>query len=343
MTTIKDVAKRAGVSISTVSHVINNSRAVSKDTRRRVEDAMEELGYQPNTLARNLRRQQTQSLGMVVPDSANPFFAEVTRGIEDASFEKNYSVILCNSEGDLERQAAYTNLLIQNQVAGIVFVAAGVSTELVEDLRRRRVPLVVVDRAVPNVEVNSVMTDHNQGGRLATRHLIDLGHSRIACISAGSHLSPSAERVTGYMETLWENNIAVDKRLIVRGDFQYQSGYEAANVLLELPVPPTAVFACNDLMAVGCISAAAERGLRVPQDLSVVGFDDVKLASFTNPPLTTVAQPMRQIGKLAVEMLIESITDIDAPVRVEKLDTKLVVRRSTARPSASYMARITAA
>lgn len=330
MTTIKDVARRAGVSISTVSHVINNSRAVSAESRRRVEEAMDELGYQPNTLARNLRRQQTQSIGMIVPDSANPFFAEIARGIEDASFEKNYSVILCNSEGDLEKQATYTSLLIQNQVAGIVFVAAGVSTELVEDLRRRRVPLVVVDRAVPGVEVNSVMTNHYQGGCLATQHLIDLGHRRIAYISAGSELSPSADRLTAYMETLWESNIPVDKKLIRHGDFQYASGYAAANDLLNLADPPTAVFACNDLMAVGCISAAAERGLRVPGDLSVVGFDDVRLASFSNPPLTTVAQPMWQIGKLAMEMLVERIENIDAPLRVEQLDTELVVRRSTA-------------
>ncbi|MFN2161760.1 MAG: LacI family DNA-binding transcriptional regulator, partial [Candidatus Promineifilaceae bacterium] len=332
MTTIKDVANRAGVSISTVSHVINNSRAVSEESRQRVEEAMAELDYQPNTLARSLRRQQTQSIGMIVPDIANPFFAEIARGIEDSSFQQNYSIILCNSEGDLEKQVAYTNLLIQNQVAGIVFVAAGVSTELVEDLQHREVPLVVVDRAVPRVEVNSVMTNHNQGGRLATQHLIDLGHRRIACISAGSGLSPSADRVTGYMETLWENNMPVNKKLIMHGDFQYESGYKAVHTLLDLPEPPTAVFACNDLMAVGCISAAAERGLRVPQDLSVVGFDNVRLASFTNPPLTTVSQPMRQIGTLALELLMERINDIDSPVRIEQLDTELVVRRTTAAP-----------
>ena len=330
VTTIKDVARRAGVSISTVSHVINNSRAVGDESRRRVEEAMAELGYQPNTLARNLRRRQTQSIGMIVPDNANPFFAEIARAIEDSSFDQNHSVILCNTEGDLAKQTAYTDLLIQNQVAGIVFVAAGVSTELVEDLRRRRVPLVVVDRAVPGVEVNAVLTNHCQGGRLATQHLIDLGHRRIACISAGSELSPSADRVTGYLETLRENDVPVTKELVVPGDFQYESGYHAANVLLDLPQPPTAVFACNDLMAVGCISAAAERSLRVPEDLSVVGFDDVRLASFTNPPLTTVAQPIWQIGNLAVEMLMERIENIDAQMRVEQLDTQLVERRSTA-------------
>jgi len=330
MATMRDVAKQAGVSITTVSHVINNSRAVSNGARQRVETAMRELGYKPNTLARSLRRQQTHTIGMIVPDSANPFFAEIARGIEDASFEQNYNVVLCNTEGDLEKQISYTNVLIQNQVAGIVFVAAGVSTELVEDLQRRQVPLVVVDREVPDVAVDTVLTDHYQGGRLATQHLVDLGHRRIACISAGSELSPSSDRVTGYQDVLRENGLAVDEQLIMRGDFQYKSGFEAAQQLLALTEPPTAVFASNDLMAVGCISAATQQGLRVPEDLSVVGFDDVRLASFTNPPLTTIAQPKREIGTLAVEMLLTRINDLTAPIRYERLDTELKVRRSTA-------------
>jgi LacI family transcriptional regulator len=327
---MRDVARQAGVSITTVSHVINNSRAVSNGARQRVETAMLELGYKPNTLARSLRRQQTHTIGMIVPDSANPFFAEIARGIEDASFKQNYNVVLCNTEGDLEKQISYTNVLIQNQVAGIVFVAAGVSTELVEDLQRRQVPLVVVDREVPDVAVDTVLTDHYQGGRLATQHLVDLGHRRIACIPAGSELSPSSDRVTGYQDVLRENGLAVDEALIVRGDFQYKSGFEAAQQLLALAEPPTAVFASNDLMAVGCISAATQQGLRVPEDLSVVGFDDVRLASFTNPPLTTIAQPKREIGTLAVEMLLTRINDLSAPIRYERLDTELQVRRSTA-------------
>lgn len=327
---MRDVAEKAGVSITTVSHVVNDSRAVGEETRQRVLEAMAELGYKPNALARNLRRQETSSIGMIVPDNANPFFAEIARGIEDASFSHNYSVILCNSEGDLKKQSTYTSLLIQNQVAGIVFVAAGVSTELVEELRRRRVPLVVVDREVANVQVDTVLTDHYQGGCLATQHLVDLGHRRIACITAGSDLSPSADRVTGYMDILKAQGLPLDEQLVVRGDFQYASGYRAARQLLALPDPPTAVFACNDLMAVGCISAATEQGLRVPEDLSVVGFDDIRLASFTNPPLTTIAQPKREIGDLAVKLLLARMRDLDAPARFERLGTELRVRRSTA-------------
>ena len=327
---MRDVAERAGLSVSTVSHVINNTRAVSVESRQKVLEAMDELDYKPNALARSLRRRKTNTLGMIVPDSANPFFAEIARAIEDASFAQNYSVILCNSEGDLEKQQAYTDVLIENRVAGILFVAAGISTELVSDLGRRKVPLVVIDREVPGVDVDTVMTNHAQGGCLATQHLIDLGHRRIACIAGNSEVSPSAERLTGYRETLQKNAIAFDESLVVKGDFQYQSGYEATNYLLALETPPTAVFACNDLMAVGSISAASALGIRVPDDLSVVGFDDVQLASYTNPSLTTVDQPKVKIGTLATQMLLERMKDLDATPRFERLDTELRIRRSTA-------------
>jgi LacI family transcriptional regulator len=332
---MRDVAQRAGVSVSTVSHVVNNTRAVSADARAQVQQAMAALGYKPNALARSLRRQKTHSIGMIVPDNANPFFAEIARAIEDIGFARSYSIILCNSDGNLEKQAAYVDLLIERRVAGILFVAAGVSTEVVADLQRRRMPLVVIDRAVPGAAVDRVQTNHYQGGQLATQHLIELGHRRIACIAAGSDLSPSAERVTGYRDTLAAHGLAYDPDLVAPGDFQFASGYRAAQQLLDLPQPPTAVFACNDLMAVGCISAATARGLRVPQDLAVVGFDDVKLASFTNPPLTTVAQPKREIGRLAMEMLLARMRDPDAPPHSVRLDTRLVIRQSSGAPAAS--------
>jgi LacI family transcriptional regulator len=266
---------------------------------------------------------------MIVPDSANPFFAEVARAIEDTSFAQNYSVFLCNSDGDLKKQHAYTNVLIENRVAGILFVAAGISTELVNDLRRRRVPLVVVDREVPGAEVDTVLTNHAQGGRLATQHLVDLGHKRIACISGSSEVSPSDQRLIGYREVLEENGFPFDEKLVLKGDYKYESGYEATRQILSIQKPPTAIFACNDLMAVGCISAAAELNVRVPDDLSVVGFDNVRLASFTHPPLTTVAQPIYEIGVIATEMLLQRICDLDDPPRFERLDTELCVRKST--------------
>jgi len=327
---MRDVAERAGVSVSTVSHVINGTRPVSDELRQRVLAAMDEMGYQPNRLARSLRRGETHTIGMVVPDSANPFFAEVARGIEDTSFEHGYSLILCNSDGDLEKELFYTNVLTEKQVDGILFVAAGVSTEHICALQERRIPVVVVDREIPDVSVDEVLTDNARGGWLATRHLLELGHRRFGCITGPSNLTPSAERVTGYRQALEEGGVPVDEVLIVKGDFQYESGYRAARQLLAMDDPPTAIFACNDLMAVGAISAAVELGRKVPSDLSVVGFDDVPLASFTNPPLTTVVQLKYEMGVIATAMLLERMCDCDMPPCRRMLDTTLVIRQSTA-------------
>ena len=330
---MRDVAERAGVSVTTVSHVINETRPVSDGLRQRVLTAMDELGYQPNRLARSLRLQETHTIGMIVPDSANPFFAEVARGIEDTSFEQSYNVILCNSDGNLDKELLYTNVLVEKQVDGILFVAAGVSTEHIRALQTRRMPLVLVDRDIPGVAVDSVLTDNARGGWQAIHYLIELGHRRIGCITGPSDVTPSAERVTGYRQALREAGIAADENLVVKGDFQYESGFRATQQLLEVNDPPTAVFACNDLMAVGAISAVIESGRRVPADLSVIGFDDVPLASFTNPPLTTIAQPKYEMGALATTMLLERVQDRDMPPRRKLLDTSLFVRHSTASPT----------
>ena len=326
---MRDVAEHASVSITTVSHVVNNTRPVSDGLRKRVLAAIDELGYQPNVLARSLRRGKTHTIGMIVPDSTNPFFAEVARGIEDTSFEHGYSLVLCNSDGDLQKELLYVSVLTEKQVDGILFVAAGASTEHIRACTARCMPVVVVDREIPEVAVDSVLTDNARGGAIATRHLLDLGHRRIGCVAGPSDVTPSADRVTGYTQALAERGIPVEDRFIVKGDFQYESGYRAARQLLALGSRPTAIFACNDLMAVGVISAAVEMGLWVPADLSVVGFDDVRLASFANPPLTTIVQPKYEMGVIAAEMLLQRIRGPDIPPRCRLLDTSLLIRRST--------------
>jgi LacI family transcriptional regulator len=328
---MRDVAERAGVSVTTVSHVINATRPVSDELRERVLAAMEELNYRPNRLARSLRLRQTHTIGIIVPDSANPFFAEVARGVEDTSFEQGYNVILCNSDDDLNKELLYTNVLAEKQVDGILFVAAGASAEQIQAMQLRRIPLVVVDREVPGVAVDSVLTDNARGGWLATRHLLELGHRRIGCIAGSSDVTPSAERITGYRRALSEAGISVDEALIVKGNFRYESGYQAAKQLLTAGDFPSAIFACNDLMAVGAMSAALELEFQIPANLSVVGFDDVRLASFTNPPLSTIAQPKYEIGVLAMKMLLERMRDYEMPPRRLMLDAHLIVRRSTAR------------
>jgi LacI family transcriptional regulator len=327
---MREVAERAGVSVTTVSHVINNSRPVNPQTRHRVEEAMQTLGYQPNVLARSLRRGVTHTIGVILPDSTNPYFAEVVRGIEDTSFDQGYSVILCNSDNDLDKERHYTNVLVEKQVDGIIFVAAGLSSENIYALQVRGVPLVLVDRHVPEVLVDNVLTDNLLGGRLATNHLIELDHRIIGCISGPKGVRLSSERIDGYRQALKSAGISLDPRMIVEGDFQYQSGYEGSKALFNQQPSPTAIFACNDLMAIGVYRFAHENNLNVPEQLSIVGFDDVRLSAYTNPPLTTVHQSKHEMGSKAAKLLMTRIADQDLEPRQEILATNLIIRGSTA-------------
>jgi LacI family transcriptional regulator len=329
MTTIREVAESAGVSYATVSHVINNTRVVSQETRNRVLAAMTKLNYRPNALARSLRQGRTNTMGLVLPDSANPFFAEISRSIEDEAFKKGYSVILCNTELDTQRELFYVDVLSKKQVDGIIFVAAGDQADSLDFLLRENMPVVMIDRDIPNVEVDAVLTDNQLGGFLATRHLIEIGHKHIACIAGPSSITPSAERIIGYRRALEQAGLPYDETLILRGDYHAQSGMEIAHSILKLEPRPTAIFAMNDLMALGALRAAAEAGYSVPKDLAVVGYDDLELAHFTNPPLTTIAQPKKQIGARAIDLLVERIAHKDRPPSRLVLPPELIVRRST--------------
>jgi LacI family transcriptional regulator len=337
---MRDVAERAGVSVTSVSHVINQTRVVSGELRERVLNAMNELGYQPNALARSLRRKETYTVGVIMTNSADPFFAEVTRGVEDTCFDQGYNIILCNSDSDLDKELFYTSVLTKKRVDGILFLAAGgKSTEHIRTVQKRGTPLVVVDRYIPDIAVDTVLIDNAHGGWLATHHLIELGHQCIGCITGPSDLTLSAERVTGYRRALQEAGLRIDESLIVKGDFQYESGYRAAQQFLARPTPPTAIFACNDLMAIGAMNAAIKQGCQSPAQLSVIGFDDIRPASYTNPLLTTVAQPKYEMGSIATTMLLERIHNQDMPPRQKLLDTYLVVRESTAPPPINWRGR----
>jgi LacI family transcriptional regulator, galactose operon repressor len=329
MTTIREVAESAGVSYATVSHVINNTRLVSQETRERVLAAMDALNYHPNELARSLRQGKTHTIGLVLPDSANPFFAEISRGIEDEAFKKGYSVFLCNTELDTQRELFYVDVLSKKQVDGIIFVAAGDQADSLDFLLRRSMPVVMIDRNVPNVEVDAVLTDNQLGGFLATRHLIELGHKRIACIAGPSSITPSAERMIGYRRALEEAGLSYDENLILRGDYHAQSGLDITHSILTMNPRPTAIFALNDLMALGALRAAAEANYSVPRDLAVVGYDDLELAQFTNPPLTTIAQPKKEIGAQAVYLLVDRIAQKGRPTSRLVLAPELIIRRST--------------
>ena len=330
MATLREVARRAGVSIATVSYVLNGTRRVRPEVEARVWEAVAALGYRPNRVARGLRRRRTHVLGLIVPDSANPFFAEVARGLEDASFAAEYRLILCNSDGDPLKEQRYLEVLLEQRVDGIALVSASAAPLHLSTLQASGVPFVVVDRDLPGLEADCVLADNLQGGYLATRHLLERGHRRIACITGPSDLTPSADRVRGYRQAMAEAGIEPPDLWIRRGDFRAESGYQAARFFLSLPpgLRPTAIFACNDLMAIGALRAIGEAGLAVPRDIALVGFDDITLAAYVIPPLTTVAQPTYEMGRLAGELLIQRIQERGRPPARPPLPVRLVVRQS---------------
>ncbi len=326
--TIRDVARAASVSTSTVSHVINGTRYVSPETRQRVLQAMSELNYSPNRLARSLRNNRTLTLGVLLPNSANPFFAEVLLGIENVCFERGYNIIMGNASDDPQRELEYLQVWLSRQVDGILLISTGAYNDSLTLLASHETPVVMVDRTAGIPTMDEILTANKQGGLLATRYLLERGHRRIGCITGPSYLTPSAERVEGYAEALRAAGVPLNEALIVTGDFLHASGYRACQHMLGLADPPTAIFACNDLMAVGALCAVHEAGLHVPDDVSVIGYDDIPLASYTVPRLTTIAQPAREIGQLAAERLIARLQQATAAPAHQQLPVRLVERDS---------------
>ena len=332
MPTMRDVAEQANVSVTTVSHVINGTRFVSEELRKRVLEAMKRLDYRPNILARGLRVGKTNTIGLIVPDNSNPFFAEVSRVVEDVGFDSGYSVILCNSDGNLDKELTYIDVLVAKQVDGIIFIASSSQSEHLRLLIDEKIPLVVADREMPDLDVDLVLVDNSRGGYEATKYLLELGHRRIGCISGPSEITPSAERIKGYRQAVSEFDVPFDENLIVRGDFQFEGGKRAMSQLLALPKLPSAVFICNDVMAIGAMGSIHSAGLKMPEDISIVGFDDISQASATWPPLTTIAQPIEQMARIATELLIQRLSDSAGPERRRiVLEASLVIRGSCAK------------
>jgi LacI family transcriptional regulator len=331
MATIRDVARSAGVSTATVSHVLNLTRHVSPITRDRVLRAIAALNYQPNRVARSLRNRKTTTLGVLLPNSANPFFAELLHSIESCCFDLGYSVILGNANDDPKRELFYLDVLLSKQVDGILLVSTGAYKEVLEIVTRRRVPTVMIDRPAAEPRVDTVYIENEQGGRIATEYLLSLGHRAIAVIGDASPPAPTIERMAGYRSALRAAGLAVNEGYIVTSNYMHEGGYRACQQLLHLPERPTAIFACNDMMAIGALCAIHGVGLRVPQDISVIGFDDISLASYTVPRLTTIAQPLAEIGRIAVEYLLQRLNSPDAPLHQKCLPVALVERDSCQR------------
>ncbi len=329
MPTIYDVARRAGVAPVTVSRVINESGYVSDDTRDRVREAIAELGYTPNRLARGLRSKQTQTLGLVVTDITNPFWTTVARGVEDAASEHGFSVILCNTDESEAKQQQYVNLLLEKQVDGFLLVPATDDVSALALVEERDVPVVVLDRHVSS-PVDTVRCDSEGGAYDLVTHLLGLGHRRIALLGGSPAVSTAQDRIAGYRRALAEAGVPIDADLIRHRDYTQASGYAMTESILALPDRPTALFAVNNFIAIGALRALRDADLRIPEDMALVGFDDLPLALVVEPFLTVAAQPAYEMGARATDLLLTRIRGdgAEAPIEVI-LPTELIVRRSS--------------
>jgi LacI family transcriptional regulator len=329
MSTIRDVARRAGVAPITVSRVINDSGYVSVRTRQRVEKAIAELSYVPNALAQGLRFNKTNVIALVLSDVTNPFWTTVARGTEDASSEENYSVILCNTDEDVAKHDQYAQLLLRRQVDGFLLVPVSNSVDTIHFIQQQGVSLVILDRQLPGVSVDIVRADSEGGAYELTRYLTELGHRRIAILSGPEIVSTSTQRVVGYKRALQDAHVKVDSELISFGSFYQDSGYERTMRLLALSERPTAIFAGNNFIAIGVMKALNESGLQIPEDMSVVGFDDLPPGLLVRPFLTVATQPAYEMGYRATKLLLERIASSGKPSHQEiVLPTQLVIRQS---------------
>jgi LacI family transcriptional regulator len=315
MATIRDVAKIAGVSEATVSRWMNGRLAVRPETAERIESAMRSLEYVPSLVAQTLVTKASRTLGVLLADISNPFFASLTRTIENAAQSLGYAVIVCNSESDPDKEMNYIQLLTRKYIDGILFLSNSKDGAGIRNALTAQIPLVIVDEDLDGVTLHGVFVDNTRGAYEAVAHLIALGHRRIAHI-AGLPVHSTPLRLEGYRHALEDHGISFEQSLIRFSNFQAEGGREAAATLLAQRERPTAVFAGNDLMALGVIQAAWEASLRVPEDVAVVGFDDIPLAASLVPPLTTVAQPIAEIGRVAVSMLVSLIEGREIQQRV---------------------------
>ncbi len=331
MASLKDVAQEADVSIATVSRFFNNSNKVKAETRERVLNAVKALSFQPSRVARRLRAQngQTHLLGLIIPDIQNPFYSDVARGVEDVAHAHDYALLICNSDEDTKKEKLYIDIMRAESVDGVILPPIRhMDDKTMGSLIRIGLPTVCVDRSVTGIEVDTVTVDNRQGVYDAIDLLIRLGHRRIGFISGLPYHSTSIERRQGYEHALAAHGLALDEELICIGDSREESGRMLTGKLLNMTQPPTALFTSNNLMTLGALEAIQTRGLSIPDDVAIIGFDDISWATLLNPPLTVVRQPSYEIGRRAADMLFHRIAEPQRPSALTVLKTKLVVRGS---------------
>ncbi|MFZ4832208.1 ribose operon transcriptional repressor RbsR [Rouxiella sp. Mn2063] len=334
MATMKDVAREAGVSTSTVSHVINNNRFVSEAIRDKVNAAIDQLNYAPSALARSLKLNQTRTIGMLLTASSNPFYSEVVLGVERSCYERGYSLILCNTDGDEERMNRSIETLLQKRVDGLIMMCTENHCPSQDALNRYpSLPIVMMDWS-PFDGANDIIQDNALiGGKMATQYLIDQGYTRIACITGPLDKTTAQQRLAGFRQAMHEANLDILPGYEVSGDFEFAGGLSAMQQLLALAAPPDAVFASNDAMAVGVYQAVYQQGLSIPGDIAVMGYDDIQLAQYMTPPLTTIHQPKDELGELAIDTLLHRLQAPDTEAQVLSLTPELIIRGSVDKSS----------
>jgi len=328
MVTLKHVAHKAGVSVATASRVLGGYGYASDHARARVLRAARQLDYTPNAVARGMVKRRTHTVGVIVSDNANPFFAVVVRGIEDVVRRYGYAVILCNTDEDSVKEDLYLRLLREKQVDGLLLAPSGRDSMSLRRWVRGGFPLVFVDRQLAGIGADSAVVDNRDGARTAVTHLIGLGHGRIGIISGPGRVFTGQERLAGYYEALDSAGLRRDPALVHEGDFKQSSGYRLARAFIAMTHPPTALFVANNLMTIGAMLALKEAGVRIPQEMAIVGFDDMDWGSILTPTLTAVAQPAYALGTSAAQLLIQRLENSARPPERIVLKTHLVIRES---------------
>jgi LacI family transcriptional regulator len=315
MATIRDVAERAGVSVATVSHVMNESRFVAPETKARVQEAIRQLRYSRDEIARSLRRSKTGTIGLIVSDITNPFYSDLVRGVEQAiyGFDEKMTYILCNTEEDTARERIYLDVVREKRLDGLIIAPSGGNEDYLTDLVKQDFPLVLVDRALEDVEADTVVVDNEHAAWQMTRHLIGLGHHRILFLKATLRANSIEDRLRGYQRALKEAGIAFDPGLVVESASEIAAAERAGEKVLAFAERPDAVFCSNNFMTIGMMSACHSAGLECPNDLAIVSFDDFPWANAFHPRLTAIAQPSFQMGLDAVRLLFARSTAREKP------------------------------
>lgn len=329
MATIRDVAAEARVSIATVSKILNNPGYGSAETRARVMAAIKRLGYRPNSIARSMIKGKTGMIALVIPDVRNPFFTSVARGVEDVANKYDYRVILCNTDENPLKEKNYLDVLRTKIVDGVIIAVASEQERHLKGIDLDELPFVFIDRECPGIPADTVVVDNKDGAYKAVSHLISLGHTRIGLIAGKRDTLTGRDRVRGYVDAHGDNGLVVDQQLIKDGGFTIDGGYQATRAILALERRPTALFVSNNAMTIGCLKALSEAGIRIPEEISIVGFDDSDWAAFFTPPLSVVEQPTYTMGTLAGEILFQRMTGSGSSERkMVVLKPELVVRKS---------------